>query len=241
MAPGYTTRQPLPHMIEIGRETVLSAPVYLSGALVTPSEGIVTIYDEKDEVFDTDAVTIADGVATFTVAGSATSDRSPSGSWRVEWELVVDGATVAFRDEAYLVRHRLRPVISDVDVGQRVRALSIDLPGRATTATTYQPQIDEADVQLQSDLIALGRRPWLVVSPSALRECWLSLTIATILEGLAVAAGSQGDPYSVRAAEYRTRYDLALSRARVAMDWDDDGAADAGERTGPRPAGVWLC
>lgn len=242
MATGYTTRQPLPHMIELGRATTLSAPVYLDGALVAPSSGTVSVFDENnDAVVDEAAVVVTASVATYVVSAPTTASLSPSAAWRVEWTLTVAGEVVPIRDEVYLVRYRLRPVISDVDIGQRIRVLDTSLAGRATTAANYQSAIDEADIRLQSDLIALGRRPNLVVSASALRECWLSAAIATILDGLAVASGSDGDPYAVRAAEWNGRYDAALARARVAMDWADDGVADEGTRTGPRPGSVWLC
>lgn len=242
MALGYTTRQPLPHLLEVGQDGVLSCPVYL-GPLVPVTSGTVSVYDDANvAVVDGDAVTVdASGVATLAVAGLVTSDRSPSDAWRVEWTLLVNGETVRFRDELYVVRFRLRPVIADDDLGQRIRILGLALPGRLTTATTYGPAIEEADIRLQRDLIALGRRPSLVVSASALRECWLSAALAVVFDGLAAASGSDGDPYSARSREWDERYELALTKARLAMDWGDTGQATTGTRTGPRPGSVWLC
>ena len=245
MALGYTTRQPLPHLLEIGRDGVLTCPVYL-GARVAVTSGTVSVYapgetEPLDDV-DAEAITVdADGAASFTVAGSVTSSRSPSDAYRVEWTLLVAGETVVFRDELYLVRNRLRPVIADDDIGQRVRMLGLSVNGRLTKATTYTAEIEEADIRLQRDLIALGRRPDLVVSASALRECWLAAALSVIFDGLAAASGSDGDPYSARSAEWSEKYELALTKARLAMDWGATGAATAGTRTGPRPGSVWLC
>lgn len=240
---GYTTRQPLPHLLEIGLDADLVCPVYLDGALVAPSAGTVSVYDDLEvAVVDAAAVTITGDVASYTAAGPLTSNRSPSGGWRIVWTLTVDGDTVVFRDEAYVVRYRLRPVIADLDVAQRLPYLSTSHDGRPTIAASYQGAIDEADIQVQSRLIELGRRPWLVVSPSALRETWLALTIATIFDGLSAASGAGiDDPYAGQAAAWRQRYEDAFGRARMAFDWDEDGVADAGTRTGPRPGGLWLC
>lgn len=241
MALGYTTRQALPHLIELGRATTLSAPVYLDGTLTAPSAGTVSVYDEGgDVIVSAAAVTVTASVATYTVSGPLTSDLTPSDRWRVEWTLTVSGTTVPIRDEAALVRYRLRPTITDADIGQRIRILSTDLAARPTSATTYSAAIEEADIRVQTDLLREGRRPWLVVSASALRECWLSAAIAVILDGLAIAHASDGDPYAARARDWDERYERAMSRARVAMDWDDDGEADAGGRTGPRAGALWL-
>lgn len=248
---GYTTRQPLPYMIELGRDTVLTVPVYLNGALKPPTAGTVSVYDDNNTAIVAAAEVMFTGeVAQYTVAGSSTSNRSPSGNWRVEWTLTVPGAAddVVFREEAYLVRNVLRPVISDIDVGQRMPPLRIGAAGGLTTASSHQGSIQEADILVQSRLIELGRRPWLIVSPSALRETWLCWTIAIIFDGLGAASGSRrdgggggDDPYSARAEEWRERGETAFGRARLAFDWADDGQADTGGRVGPRPGAVWLC
>jgi hypothetical protein len=204
----------------------------------------VSIYDASGvAVVAAAAVTITADVATYTAAGTLTSDRSPSAGWRVVWTLTVAGATTVWRDEAYVVRYRLRPVIADIDVAARIPSLATSHPGRPTIATSYQTAIDEADIQVQSRMIELGRRPWLVVSPSALRETWLALTIATIYDGLSAASAAPtiDDPYAGLAMSWRQRYEDAFARARLAFDWDEDGKADDGGRQGPRPSGVWLC
>lgn len=241
MAAGYTTRRPLPYLVEVGTETVLDCPVYLDGALVTPVDGTISIYDEDGEaVVDAAPIVVASSVATYTLAAALTSARAPSGGWRVEWALEIAGEldVVRWREEGYLVRRRLRPVISDLDVAARMPVLDTRSAGRLTVAASYQVAIEEADIQVQSRLLEMGRRPWLVVSPSALRETWLTLTIATILDGLAVAA-SGDDAYIERAEEWRRRYEAAFARARTAFDWADDGTADTG-RVGPKGGVVWL-
>lgn len=241
---GYTTQRPLPYLLERGRDTVLDCPVYLEGALVTPSGATVSVYDEAGAAVVSAAVaTISGSIARYTVTGSATSNLSPSAGWRVEWTLTIAGASVVFREEAYLVRHVLRPVISDRDIGQRIPVLRVGAAGGITTAASHQGAIAEADTLLQARLIEAGRRPWLVVSASALREVWLCWAISVIFDGLAAAAAARGgdDPYAARAEEWRERGETAYGRARLAFDWADDGTADPGERVGPRAGTVWLC
>jgi hypothetical protein len=237
----YTTRQPLPHLVEIGRQSLLAGPVYYAGAAVQPDSTVLTVYDEANTVVPTSAVSYAFGIAIATVAAATTSARSPSSRWRVEWVHTLSAEEISFRDECYLVRHRLRPTITDDDIAARLPILDTDAAGRLTTAATYQDQIEEADIEVQSRLITEGRRPNLIVSPSALREAWLTKTIAIIFDGLSAASGDVGDPYAAKAAEWERKFEAAYSRARAAFDWDDDGVADVGGRVGPRAGVHWLC
>lgn len=240
--PRYTTRLDLPHLIELGQATVLVCPVYSSGALVSPSAGTITITDGANTaVVSAAAVTITGGIAQYTVLGAVTSALSPSSSWRVLWSLTLpDGTVFVHRSEAFLVRYRLYPTISDQDVVRRIPALSTTAASRPTTVSTYQGFIEEADTIIQQALIAAGRRPWLVMSPSALRESWLTLTIAMIFDSLSAVA-APGDPWTERATHWRGLYTAAWAAASTTMDWDQDGFADSTERLAAKPSGFWLC
>lgn len=241
--PRYTVRQDLPYLIEVGRDTVLTIPVYYGGSLIAPTSGTITIYDETaTAVVDGAAVTISGSVAEYTVLAATSTGRVPSPGWRVEWELTLTGGDVVTpRSTAYLVRQRLYPTISDVDIGRRVPALATTFAGRPTTASSYQTVIEEADTEVQRRLISDERRPWLVVDPWALREVWLTLAITLIYDGL-VAVAAPGDPYTERAEHFRRLYDAAWSEATLQLDYDEDGAVDdPDQRTAARPSGVWLC
>lgn len=242
--PRYTTRQDLPFLIEIGKDTVLACPVYRDGALVEPASATVTVYDAANvAVVSAAAASVVSSVAEYTLSAATTAALLPSSGWRVEFTLVAlagASSSVLLTSSAYLVRRRLYPTIADADVARRVPSLAITFAGRPTVASTYQGAIDEADTIVQRRLLEGGRRPWLLVEPWALREVWLTLTIAIVYEGLVGVAGD-GDPYTARAAHWHDLYEAAWATAQSAMDWDQDGAADSTERTSAKPAGVWLC
>ena len=81
----YQVRFPLPSLLERGIDTVIKAPVYQSGALVAPSAGTVTIYDDSNTArVSAAAVTITDSVATYTVTAGTTSGLTLADGWRVE-------------------------------------------------------------------------------------------------------------------------------------------------------------
>lgn len=238
----YSVRQELIQLIERGRDTVLQAPLYLDGVLVAPSSGTITIYDESDTaVVSAAAVTIASSIAEYTVAAATTSSLDLGAGWRIEWSLTVSGqpAAVVIPQEAALVRYRLRPVISDADIIRRSPALDPSSAVCITSETDYQEYINEADTEVQSRLIALGRRPWLVASPSALRSVWLYCTLALIYESLRDRRPTDG--YVEPATAYRQMYERAWSEARVSFDWDEDGDGDTLTRTAVKPGVVWMC
>lgn len=237
----YSARFELPHLIERGRAGTLTCAVYRDGALVPPVEAgsSVSIYDASGTaVVDGAAVVKAGNAATYSFAADAFTAHEYAEGWRVDWSIMHDGhGPHLFSNEAVLVRRRLYPTITDADIARRVRALDTTTATVITTATTYQPYIDEADVEIQLRLLEAGRRPWLVATPTALRQCWLMLSIALIFEDL---AGRQ-DHYADRAAAYRQMYEDAWARASVALDYDQDGTIQPEERVSVRPGVVWLC
>lgn len=235
----YTARFALPDLLEQGQDATVQCPVYRAGELVAPSEGTVVVYDRAgEEVFAAD-VEISDDIAHATVPEADLDGLELSDGWRVEWLLLMpDGHRHRFRNDAHLVRYRLYPTITDADIGRRLRALDPASASVITTSTTYQGEIDEADIELQLRLIERGQRPWLIATPSALRQTWLTLTIAIILEDLAVR---DPDAYAARAKDWRARYEAALSSATLQYDRDQDGLVDQpGEREAALPSVVWM-
>lgn len=233
----YTARQQLPDLIERGRDNTLQAPIYTAGALVAPTSGTITVYDNSSvAVVDAAAVTISASVAQYTIVNATTAALSLSDSWRVEWSLVMpDGVTHSHRTEAALVRSAPHMPITDADLFRISSALDPSGAAAITSETDFQNYLDESWVQIQSRLIERGRRPWLIISPAALRESALYLTLALIYEDLATRLS---DTYEQRAERYRAQYEAAWQRLRVAYDADDDGTADDGRRS-VAPT-VWL-
>jgi len=236
----YTARFALPDLIEIGRDNTLQCPVYLDGALVAPTEAgsTVTIYDDSGTaVVSAGPVTVSSSIATYAYGSGLSSDDLAEG-WRIEWSLVMpDGVIHVFRQDAAVVRRRLYPTISDIDLFRRESSLDPSGNDPITTLSDFQNYIDEADVELQSRLIEAGNRPNLITSPSALRSTWLMLTLAIIFEDLATRLNPA---FAEKASRYADKYERAYTKAAFLYDADDDGEADdAHRRRGAQPT-YWL-
>lgn len=234
----YSARFMYPTFIERGRDNVIKCAVYRDGAIVAPSSGTVSVYDEDGStVVDAQAVTIPTNVAQFNVTNATTSGLSLNENWRVEWSLAMpDSVTHTFRNDGALVRAALYPVLTDADLYRRVSSLDPSGTDVITNATTYQEYRDEAWNAIQLRLIRLGNRPNLVVSPTALREAHLLLSLAYIFEDLSTRLN---EAYEGRAEMYRRHYDQEFKRLTFKYDTDDDGTADATSRRNAYPT-VWL-
>jgi hypothetical protein len=236
----YTARFELPDLLEQGRSNLLRCRVYRNGVLATPTSGTVTVYDKSgNALVDDAAVTVTNSEATYNLLAATIASSTRGEGWGVEWALLMpDGVTHTFRNDAALVRARLYPVVADADL-YRV-ASSLDPSGQPIhSRQSFDDKLEEAFLQIEQRLIAAGNRPNLVLSPSALREVHLYLTLALIFEDFATRLSAD---YEARAQSYRTQFDSAWSRLRFVYDTDDDGRPDDGARGGRKgPSGtLWL-
>ncbi len=236
----YNPRFELDELIQQDRDELISCPVYLDGALVAPSAGTVSLYNDANvAVVDGEAVSVVASVATYTVTSATVSSETLGRGWRVVWSLTMaDGLVHTLDNAAHLIRRRLYPTISDVDIARGRPHLSLTSADRITTDADDQDYIDEADVEIQNRLLQDERRPYLIVTPTVLRPVWLALTIALIYEGL---AAHQPDPYSETAKTWRARYEAAYTAAKALFDYDQDGHPDSRERQALKPSVLWTC
>ena len=221
----HTVRWLLPDLLERGRTVTLSAPLYLDAALVEPASATVAVYDSAgNEILAATAATIASSVASYDYAVPSTLTLGDG--WRVQWELTLSGGEVlAPRNDAAVVRTALRPVIDDADLFRRQGGLDPSASERMIVVDDFQRFRDESWVKIQGRLIAAGRRPWLVLSPSALREAHINLTLAMIFDEIASRTVEAG--YRDTADRYRDEYRDAWSDLTLDYDEDDDGNLDA--------------
>jgi len=236
----HTVRLPLPDLIVRGRDHIVYAPVYLDGALVAPSSATVTLYDASGTaVLSAVAATVlAPTIARYTITAATTTSLTLGERWRVEWAITLsDGTVLRPRNDAALVRNGLWPVISDVDLYRRVRALDPGGTAPITAATDYQDELDEAWTEINLRLIALGNRPNLIMEPSALRQAHLYLTLALIFEGQLASRIDQA--YRQDAVEFRRQYEAAWEGVSPRYDVGDAGAADTRRRA--LTPSIWLC
>jgi len=233
----YTAGFSMPHILERARDNTLTLSVYHTGALVAPTSAPdVTLYDGSGNVKATATTSVS---ASQSLAVFATVDLSPlvfGDDYYISWEVpLADGVTHSFTNDAILVKRALYPVISDTDIYQRVESLTPG-PGAISAKTNYQAKIDEAWVMIQLRLIERGNRPSLILSPSALREVHITLSLSLIFEDLATRSN---ESYGESARRYREAYNAAWN----AVSWKastEEGTSEGSDRVGHRGGVVWL-
>jgi len=224
----YSARFRSSETVERGRTQVLSCPTSRAGATATPTAGTFSLYrPDGSALVSAQAVTIPPAsVAQYTLAGATTSAEALGEGWLVEWALVMpDGVTHTFRNDAALCRRTLYPVISQDDLTQR----HSDLPALLGSAVSYQPYIDEAFATLANRLIAAGRRPYLVIQPSALRDVLLMLTLHLVFLDYSTSAGD-GGRWQALAEHYRVQYEAAWGQLRFTYDEADENTVDPSKK-----------
>lgn len=235
----YTARQSGPEVIEAGQDNVITLPVGRDGALVAPTAlgSSITIWNaENVKTHTAAAITVTASIATFTVTNASLAGQVNSDGWRIEWALEIAGEVSTFRRDAALVYRRLYPVVADADLLRLHTDLSRRMP---STETSYQDYLDECWATIEGRLIATGKRPWLIMAPSALREVHLYGTLARIFRDF--AQGGPGTAEWEMAADYERRYEAAWSQLTYPQASQVDGtAADAARRRRAAQPTLWL-
>lgn len=235
----YTARFQLPDELEATRDNAVACPVYRSGVLVAPVSGTVSVHNASGTVVvDAAAVTIVGDVATYTVTSASLAGQTRGEGWRIAWVLTFsDGVVRTLDNEALLVRRALAPVVTEADIYRRSNALDPSSPHSITSQADYADKLDEGWVVLMGRLLALGRRPHLILSPSALREVHLTLTLALIYEDL---SARNGDQYSETAQMYREQFAGAWKAMRFTYDETDDDGQTGDQSRKAATTSMWL-
>jgi hypothetical protein len=217
----YTARFRSSETLERSRTQTITCPTSRAGATATPTSGTVTIYRPDQTVLVTGAVTVA-SIATFSVTGATTTAEALGEGFLIEWVLVMpDAVTHTFRQDMALCRRTLYGVVSQDDLTQR----HSDLPSLLGAAASYQPYIDEAFFTISNRLIGAGRRPYLVIQPSALRECHLMLALHLVFIDYSTSAGD-GGRWQALAAHYLSAYEQSYGALKFSYDEADDNRVD---------------
>jgi hypothetical protein len=233
----YAARFRTSETIERGRQQTLTCPTQRAGATATPTSGTITIYRPDQTTLVTAAVTVpGGGIATYTLLAGATTSEQLGEGFLVEWALLMpDSVTHTFRNDAALVRRSLYPVISDADLTLR----HSDLPALLASGTTsYQNYLDESFATIQNRLISQGRRPYLVIQPSALREAHVMLTLHMIFLDFQTSAGD-GGRWQALAEHYLRAYTEAWNTLKFTYDESDENRVDPTSKKGATST-VWL-
>lgn len=230
-------------LVERGTDTVLRLRPARAGSSLTPTSATLTLTDPAGRVvIDAAAATCTadSGQAAYTVPAATTAALELGERWTVTWSVVLPGESVArtVRCEAALVRARLYPVVSDQDLFRRCSSLDPSRDAVITSIDDYSPYLDDAWSRVQEMLLAKGDRPWLVLSPAALRETHLTQTLAFVFDDLATRL----DPaYAETAKGYRSQSAAAFRDVRFVYDRSDSGSAGGASSGRKSPGGsIWL-
>jgi hypothetical protein len=234
----YTARFRAPDTIQRGTNQTIECPTYRLGVVATPTSGTVSVYKaDQTAVVSAAVVTIAPGSwAKYTILAGVTSPLQLEEGWLIEWTLIMpDGLPHTFRQDAALVRRELAPVVTDADLIRR----HSDLPQLlASGSTTYQDYLDEAWATIMLRVIANGRRPYLVISPSAFRDVHLHYTLHLIFLDFQTSAGD-GGRWQALADYYRAAYTESYGQLSFVYDESDTNKVDATKRKSGTSQ-VWL-
>jgi len=231
----YTARFVGPEIIEAGMNNVVTCSVYRDGALVAPSSGTLTIWNAANVVVGTPAVSVVSSVATATITSAMLTGQVNGDNWRMEWALTLASTVHTFRRDASLVYRRLYPVVTDADLLRLHTDLGRRMP---STESSFQDYLDEAWATIESRLIMSGKRPWLILSPSALREIHLYGTLSRIFRDL--APGGPATAEWELAEQYDRKYEASWAMMTYPQAEQVSGLlADAARRRAVQPT-FWL-
>lgn len=237
----YTARTTFREEVERGSENTLSCPMWRDGAVVAPSAGTATLYDDSDNevaqvVVGVDAeFTIASSIATWVYTAPASLDLGEN--YRIEWALTMDGVVHTVRNEAAVVRRRLYCPVADADITEARTHLDLSSNNRVLNGVaSLQVYIDRAWTWTLGRLYEEGNRPNLILRASALRETTLQRAYYEIYSDL----GVRNAAFIELADRAERRAYEAMARVRLVYSVDDEANPDGTNRRPAVQGTVWL-
>jgi hypothetical protein len=137
----------------------------------------------------------------------------------IEWDV---GSTFPVSFLGVITTLELYPVIGDADLFLRARVLDPTSTMAISDLTSFSSYREEAWTILMNYLDGRGRRPWLILAPSALREAHILLTLALIFADFDSRTPEAG--YDVRRQNYHESYEKELSSLILEYAEDSKGA-----------------
>jgi len=216
----YSFRNRLPTMIVRNRANVIEIPVERAGAVISASEGTVTVYRaDGTAIVDEQAVTVGGTVtASYSIAAvTLPTTESLGDRWQVSWSLILDDSrTYTFSQEAALVRNTVMCPVAESDI-TRVVQLAAQLVARGKT---LQTPIDDAWEYIQRRLLKTGRRPWLVLSSHDLFEATRARVLAILYWD--AFSGVGGEQYR----DLATHWDAEVEKEWAQITFTEDRNLD---------------
>lgn len=229
----YQARFAGPTLIEKGRDTVITCPVYLSGALVAPTVVTVSVWTAANALVVAAASgSVVGSIATYTVPATSTSGLSYGADWRIEWTLTLSGVAETIQTDAALVRNAIFCPITDTDLYAREPALNPAGSAPIHSLSNFQTFIDDAWKTLVNRLLTDGQYPWKMPSAAVLRETMLALTLHRVYQSFTTGLN---DAYGKTADAYRRDYHEAYRTIRYSEVIDPDAPAKTSQKVAALP------
>lgn len=224
----YTVLTRRPDWIELGKTQSLSLPIYAEDkrTLVRPTAGTFSLTaPDGTVVVSAQAVTIAEGVATYSVL--VTSDEQLGERWHEEWSLTLEGSANTFQREAALVRRAVYNTLTASDL-VKGRHRNLDKLLASSAHPGLEDYIEAAWEEVLSGVMADGRYPYRLLTTSSLRLPTLYKALQLIFQD-AACLNPQG-AYMAMADRYREDFEAAWKAMAARWDDDDDGLPGANEQ-----------
>lgn len=217
-------RRQLPRIVQAGVAQTLDWDIYSdAGVQQTPTAATVSIYLGSEALVEDGDVTEA-APSTYALAASVTTGRDPADDYLEILSATIGGQDYTFRVSGYLVRHAYVPSITDTDLTDR----HTELANFSTKLGGYQTHRDEANRDLQLDLLQRGRRPWLIFDVYDARRLHIYKTLFHIFNDFTSVVGD--GKYERLRDQYARLYAEGLESMNFRYDTNETGTIDDTDR-----------
>jgi len=223
-------------LLERGRTQTTELPIYRDGGLATIAAVKYTLYKpDQTKLVDAATGTFSGNIPQYVHGdGSLVSTLQLGEGYLQEWEITIGSSSYFFRRMAAVVRRRLYPVVSDVDLFSTYKQLASLMP---STITSYQDYIDEAWYTIVMKIRQEGGGlEYLVMDSESLRSAHLNLSLYYIFRDFHSSLGQSNGRYLDLATEHHAQYKSDWKGINWLYDNGHDGFADdPNERVAKQP------
>ena len=214
-------------LLERGKSQTTEIKIYRDGDQLVPTSATYTITKPTgaDLISGASATIAGSGTVSYTHSAEQLAATLELGEGYVqEWTLEIDGEEYLFRRMAALVRRRLYPVVSDIDL----TATYSDLENlRPSSLTSYQQYIDDAWFQLLRRIRNRGMGyEYLMMTPESFFEPHRHLSLYLIFRDFHSSLGQSNGRYLDLANEHYRLYRDEFDALNFVYDEDHNGEAD---------------
>ena len=214
-------------LLERAKAQTSELKLYRDGSQIVPTAATYTLTKPTGtDLLTGQTATIAEsGTVSYAHSAEQLKESEELGEGYVqEWTITIDGEEYLFRRMAALVRRRLYPVVSDIDL----TATYSDLANiRPSTLTSYQQYIDDAWYQILRRIRNRGMGyEYLMMSAESFFEAHRHLSLYLIFGDFHSSLGQSNGRYLDLANEHYRLYRDEFDTINFIYDEDHDGEAD---------------